>query len=479
MPQLVSVFTVDDMSANYKTRHDEYNRLLPAVKKVRSCVDGTVKDYRGTYLPAPFELSDPDRYDSYLERAYYLNATGQAEKQTVGMVFRRPASVLELTPSIEQYQDNADGTGQSIQQVSKKLVSELEQTPQVAVLTDYTRTDGVETKADEMEQGARPYLAVYPFESLINWDYKTVNGRKVLVMAVLAEMVDTSDDEFTHNYDYQYRVLRLQGGQYTQQIYDANGEAGEKLTPLASGGVALDYIPLRIAYPTDNAPKDKIPRPPLEPLANVNLAHYQVTADHMENLFIHGQVTLGISTKLDFAQFSEANKNGIQVGARTGHFLGEGGQFVTATAPESSSLSNARKDLEQEMVYLGAKLIQRGGQAQTAQASRIDADAETSVLDGIVKNVSEAMELALQDMARFAGDNPDDVKYQLSTDFIDASITAQDAAAITGLVEKQIIAADDARDMIRRGRVDIPQSRTNEDIQGDIANGLIDNLNED
>ena len=41
---------------------------------------------------------------------------------------------------------------------------------------------------------------------------------------------------------------------------------------------------------------------------------------------------------------------------------------------------------------LGARLVQRGGQAETAEAARINASAEASTLDTLVGNLSEALE---------------------------------------------------------------------------------------
>ena len=458
-----------------ETVHPEYKLALPTVTMTRDAVkgDAAIKAKGVTYLPAEFAKTDEARYLSYKNRSFYLGMTKQAEKSTIGMIFRKSPDVGEGLPAfLESIKGNIDGAGQSIEQVAKYGAKEQEETGRIGFLADYPPLDTNLTKSEEGAVGARPLLVSYAFEAIINWKTDIINGASQLVLVVLCEKVGADDnDEFTHNEESQYRILRLRDGVYTQELVDKNGDTiEEEFSPLMAGGFPFNYIPFYIAGTENNLPS--VDQPLLSDLAIVNIAHYQTTADHRENLYIHGQLTLGVSTELDAAQFEQANPKGIIVGARSGYYLGKGGSFQTATAPESSSLRVGLQDLEAQAISIGAKLVTKSGQAETAEAARIKASGEVSALDTMVNNLSDALENVLEDMLLFAG-QPDEVTYRLNTQFYEDALSPQMASAITGFEMAGTIAKRDARHMIRRGKIEFEDGRTNEEIDEDIANQVV------
>lgn len=457
-----------------KTVHPLYASFAPIWKLTRDAVVGNpaIKAGGTTYLPADFATSDPARYDVYKERAYFMGVTAQTQAATVGMVFRKPAE-SELPSQLEAFTDNIDGAGQSLEQVSKYSVEEVEEVGRIGYLADFTAVEGTLNKADEAALGLRPYMNTYTAESIINWKADTLGGKDVLTLVVLKESVQdpTSTDEFDHEYVHQYRVLRLREGVYTQQLYDDDGLAmTEELSPL-QGGNKLDHIPFYIAGADNNLPTPDMPM--LYDIALVNIAHYQTTADHRENLFVHGQLTMGISTELGYEEFKTANPNGITVGAREGIFLGETGQLLSVTAPESSSLRQGLEDLKSEMHDLGARMVQDSGQAETAEAARINASAQSSTLDTVVTNVSDAMTKCLKDMALFAGAS-DELSYMLNTDFWEASLDPQLVAGLSTLQATQIFSRQDVAYSIANGKIAMHPDLTPEERLTAISNELLD-----
>ena len=453
------------------TKHPEYLEALKTVRLTRDAVKGdpAIKKGGELYLPAEFADSDTARYKAYKNRSFFLGVTKQAQKSTMGMIFRKQPDVGEGLPAyLESIQFNIDGSGQSLEQVAKFGVKEMEETGRVGLFVDYPPIDTAVTRSQEAQAGARPVLISYEFEQIINWRTTVENGIEKLSLVVLEEKVlKESNTEFQHDMEKQYRILRLRDGIYTVEVLDEHGETIEdEFPPLMAGGEPFDHIPFYIPGTENNRPC--VDAPLLADLAVVNIAHYQTTADHRENLYIHGQLTLGIATKLDYHQFKEANPDGIKVGSRSGHYLGEGGSFQTATAPESSSLRVGLQDLEEQMVSIGAKLVTKSGQAETAEAARLKASGEASALDIMVNNYSDAIELALEDMLFFVG-QWEPVTYRLNTQFFEDTLTPQLAAAITGFETAGTIAKRDARYMIRKGKIEIEEGRTDEEIDADIA----------
>lgn len=460
------------MSVN--TQHPEYLSARDVWITTRSAAAGqdAVKKREKAFLPG-FVPDDPERYKQYLKRAFFMGVTGRTKNSLIGMIFRK-APTYELPTRLEALLEDIDGAGQSLEQVAKEAAANLLEAGRHIFLVDYPRADPGRDAETEARMGLQPTIASYPAESLINWRFEGVNGKQRLTLAVLREEVEIDEwDEFTHDTETRYRVLRLTDGVYTQQLYDDNQMAiGEPYSPLMAGGRPFDHIPLHIAGAENNKPD--VDMPPLYDLAIVNIAHYQTTADHRENLFIHGQLTLGITSDMGWEQFKEANPNGVQVGARKGHFLGTTGSFVTATAPESSSLRVALQDLEQQMVMIGARLVQRGGQAETAEAARINASGEASTLDTVTNNLSEALEAALEDVALFLGVPAEGIEYRLNTDFWETGLDAQQLSAVIQARQTGVIAPVDALHMIRTGSLQLNDERTDEEIQADVAGALFD-----
>lgn len=460
------------MSVN--TVHPLYASFAPIWKLTRDAVVGNpaIKAGGTTYLPADFATSDTDRYNVYKERAYFMGVTAQTQDSTLGMVFRKPA-VVEVPPQIEALSENIDGSGQSLDQVAKYSVQEVEEVGRIGYLADFSRAEGTLSRADEAALGVRPYMNTYTAESIINWKTDTIGGKCILTLVVLKESIEdpASTDEFDHEFVDQYRVLRLRDGVYTQQLYDdANLATTEEETPKQSGRT-LDHIPFYIAGANNNLPDPDMPM--LYDIALVNIAHYQTTADHRENLFVHGQLTMGISTDLGYEEFKTANPNGVTVGAREGIFLGETGSLQSVTAPESGSLRMGLEDLKSEMRDLGARMVQDSGQNETAEAARINASAQSSTLNTVVTNVSDAMTNCLKDMALFVGAS-DDLSYMLNTDFWEASLDPQLVAGLSTLQATQIFSRQDVAYSIANGKIAMHPDLTPEERLAAISNELLD-----
>jgi hypothetical protein len=448
------------------TTHPEYNDFVPIWKRTNDCAEGEpkIKDGTTTYLPAEFS-SDDERYALYLQRAYFLGATKQALAAIIGMVMRKPADI-ELPSRLEELSENIDGSERSINQMSKYALNQAGVKGRIGFLADYPPAPSEMTKEQQRLGGYRPYMKAYTAESIINWREQVINGRNMLTMVVLKEQVeDSTENEFSHDFDDQYRVLRLRDGVYTQQLYDTNNQPQEEMV-IMQGGKPMDHIPFYFAGAENNQPSCDMPL--MYEIATLDLAYYQTTADHRENLHQQGQITVGVATEYDPEVWKDANPNGFKVGARTVTNLGPGGSFSSVQVPAITGISQELEYLKQTIIGAGGKIIQKTGQAETAEATRINASAQNSMLETVVDNVSEAMRLCLKEMARFMNES-DDITFELNKDFFDNSLDSQVIAAITGMQAAGVIAKYDTRYMLRQGRIGIEEGRTDEDIDLDIA----------
>jgi hypothetical protein len=331
-------------------------------------------------------------------------------------------------------------------------------------LADHTADRNDLDRGQQRDIEARPIGLMYHAENLINWKFDTVRGRRLLVLAVLVEWVNVSEDKFGHQYERQFRVLELVDGKYTQQLYDSSfTPVGAPVTPLQKGGKAFDYIPLHGVRDLEVAP--------LQPIAEINLAYYWNTAKVEDQVDVTGNPNLHIDVgETSLEEWQAANGNTFKLGGRIGT-LTKGGRLDIVQAAERPLVRVIRQDKLEELANIGAAIVQKGGQAETAEAVKTRAGEGTSQLDMVVSDLSEDIEAMLESIARFAGINADDVFYKLNTDFFATGLTAQELDII---VKNQILYGPTAAlDMIRKGRIELSSDMTNEQLLQDAASGLM------
>ncbi|HEY9818185.1 MAG TPA: DUF4055 domain-containing protein, partial [Candidatus Obscuribacterales bacterium] len=408
-----------------------------------------------------------DRYKDYMKRARFLNVTGRTKAALCGAVFRRDPT-CELPTAIEYLKEDADGAAESLTQVSKRAIDDALITGRYGFLVDYPSAPEGMTSEMVAELGLRAHISTYKAESIINWKTMTIAGRQILTLVVLHEKAMEPIDEFDEKEVDRYRVLRLDDSMnYYQQVYDEHDQPlTEPMYARDSSGAMFNVIPFVFVGAEDNKPS--IDEAPLSDLADSNVSWYQVSADHMENLHIHGQLTLGIASDMSAAEFKESNPNGVNVGSRAGHFLGPNGKFTDVSAPESSSLSKALEDIKDDMIAIGGRIIQPKTGQRTAEEARIDSASEMSILETLVGNVSEGIEKACEFVARFMGADPEQVEFSLNREFWDQTPDPQMLATIMGLEDRGHMAQQDIRDYLRRTGV-LKAERSDEEIDEDVS----------
>ncbi len=407
--------------------HAEYDKNVDKWKLTRNAANGLSFEEARNYIPRRTH-EEQDQYYQRVEKAIYTNYTGRTREGLKGAIFRLDPRI-ELPPDMEFMYDNADGAGQSLTQVAKLAADEVMETGRFGLLADYPTVDETMTVEQVRRMQLQPHIATYTAESIINWHVHIVNGRRQLGMLVLKENSPVHYDEFTWDYVDRYRVLRLDENQnYTQQIYDENGDAiTEQIIVRGANGQPFDYIPFQFVGSRDNMPD--IDEPVLYDIARVNIGHFRNSADHENNLSIHGGGTLVVSTDMSPEAFQSANPGGITVGENSGLILSEGGKAELLQLNAASAIGAEMAHKEQMMVQIGAKIITKTG-TRTAEEARIQATSENSMLDTMVGNMDEAFTKVLKDCRAFISATEAEIVFSLNSDFWQDSIAPQEIMAM-------------------------------------------------
>lgn len=415
----------------------EVEKLLPIYRMIRDVLRGpaAVKGGREFYLPIP-DPSDTSvagvyRYNHYVDRAIFFDATARTHEGYIGQIFYREYQV-ELPPTLEVLKDDIDGEGTTLEQQAKNTAGEVLAFGRAGLLTDYASQVANPTLQDQITGRARPIISLYHPENIINWRWTTVNNRKFLSLVVLKEMAHDDDDGFEGTETDQWRELRMvprdEGSdQYILVVriwrnVDGDFRVIDESFPTMGNGNNWDVIPFSFIGSVDNDPS--IDKPPMEGMAHVNIGHFRNSADYEESVFMLGQPTPWASGITE-NWLKDAWNGELRLGSREFIPLPDGGQMGLLQVSPNSLAKDAMDQKERQLVALGAKLAEAKQVQTTATEENRNSVIENSTLSSVAKNTSAAYTKALTFAAMYAGEDTKLV-FELNTDFEITRMSPQD-----------------------------------------------------
>jgi len=447
--------------------NDDYNRRVQQFKKLRDCFEGqdAIREAGTEYLPKPGGMPDTTEgsamYAAYKGRAMYYSVLERTLRSLLGIVFRVPP-IVDVPDKIVQTMDSLTSEGDSLDESIRTAVLEALHMGRHGIMLELAVGE---------RTNAQPYIAHYSAEDITDWREDVIDGRKQLTMVMLRDALRDGDDKGTER----FRELVLVEGVYIQRCWCVKSEkrgnevvatpvCEAEITPLIRGE-AMAYIPFWFVGPYSNKPR--LEKSPMLDLANESLNHYQIGADWRHALHMLAQPTPYIIGQLDDDQVP------TKIGAGAFWVLPE-----TVTRVDMLEYSGAgTRDLhdaliksENTMAALGAKLVHRGRQPETAEATRVKARDEISVVESTVMSVEDAYLSVLKTMADWMG-VAEAVNFGMDRDFIEEKV---DASMLAGLIkacfEDKAISRDVYHLNLQRGGI-MPTSRTVDDEIEDGADG--------
>lgn len=411
--------------------HPAYEANSVKWKRCRDAASGEDAIHAGgkTYLPMLAEEHSVD-YAARLARTSFFNATWRTIAGMRGMMLRK-APVVEIPSGVDAYIDDIDMASTPLNSFVQDIIVEALIVGRVGILADYPQ-QSVEvsvTIAQASSLGLRPSLQKYPAESIINWKVSRIGNASVLALVVLTEETALPGSEFDHNSETRYRVLDLFNGAYRQRVYRINErgddeQVGEDVFPLMNNS-PMSYIPF-IFVGVDTAGSD-IEEPPLIDLVDMNIHHYQVTADYEHGCHFSGLPTLFIS---GYQPDTTAPK--IYVGGPSANCLPDpqAKAYFVEIASDFNALRTNLEDKKAQMAVLGARMLETQKSAvEAANTLEQRSKGEESQLEAMAQTISLGMTWILTVFSEWAGASGE-VKYDLQLDAGYSSVTAQELTAI-------------------------------------------------
>lgn len=409
--------------------HPDYIANLPIWVKVDDVCQGQsqVKKKGETYLSRhnkqDTSVEAQQQYKTYLEHAVFYGVTGKTLGSLVGAAYAKLPDFQR--PNELDYLDvNANGQGMSVYQLTQTALRYLLKHYRCALYVDFPQVEPSKTRQDDKQKNAYAMMHVLPAVAVINWDTVMIGNQQKLSLVVIKETVTVREnDGFEMTTSDQYRVLRLENlnGQYvfTIQVYkntdDSLFSPQEKYTPKDYNGNTWNYIPFTFIGAIDNSPA--LDNPPLLELVDLNLAHYQDSADFQESVYFVGQPQFSMPDVTE-DMYELIKKDGLYIGCKNAFPT-----KIEMVQAQPNTLSQTAMDKKwEQMKEIGARLIEQGSATKTATQANNDDAVQHSVLSLCTVNISSAFTQALGWIARFMLPNSDslnseDLMFSIDQDF--------------------------------------------------------------
>jgi hypothetical protein len=444
-----------------KAHHPDYDRLAPVWKTCRDVASGqrAVHQAGEAYLPRLYK--EPDQsYEARKKRTPFFNATWRTIAGLVGMLFRIDPK-YKVSPAAEKHTEDVTKSGVSLDMFAHQAAVEALTVGRVGVMVDYpsASAEGL-TVAQAEALNLRPHMAMYLTEAIINWRTSWLNNRTVLSLVVLAETVETVQaDGYTVKSEERYRVLDLEatveGYVYRVRVFNGKEELVEgPLYPLM-GGKKLDYLPFYIFGADDVTPA--VSEPPLIDLVDLNVSHYQTSAD-----LEHGAHQTALPQPWIAGVDASIDANGTPI--KQEFYIG-GGEAWAFPNPETQvgmleysgqglqALEGRLERKEKQMAVLGARMLEdQKKAAETAETAGIHRAGESSALATQGAVISRGLAEALATFDKWAGGSGD-VEFSLNSKFFPRTMTAQELTAQVQAWQAGALSEQELFDSLKDGGV--------------------------
>jgi hypothetical protein len=403
---------VTDLAPEYDENQDDWKMIRDVLKGAKAIRDGGDK-----YLPRLGGMTWGE-YEAYKKRAQFFNATARTLNGLVGMIFRKEPEIIlgdaeMLRPSLEACTiDN-----QPFTVFARAVVREILSMGRVGALVDAP------------VNGGSPYFSIYMAENITNWrNTRAANGRVIAKQAVLKEdLLVESQSGFGSDEITIYRELYLdEDGIYTQRLWfpvktkeNIAYAPQDAINPsMVGAGFFRDEMPFICFGPMKSSLK--VQRPPILDIAELNVLHFQRSAQ-----LAHGQFYTATPTYWAIPP-NTGDTPEYRVGPNTVWLVDQPNScgILEYRGEGLRYLESACTQLENQMAGLGARLVadRRNTAGESNQVAEMRSKGESALLYEIVDSAERGLTDLLKIWVRWNGRNPQGVEVKLNRDFVDSSL---------------------------------------------------------
>lgn len=374
--------------------------MIPRWDKINAVLGGTetMRLANEAYLPKHTEETQL-AYEERLKRSVFTNVTDQTLDTWTGKPFSEKIRVNDDVPEqIVSFLPDIDLCGNELQVFARNWFRKGLAKAFAHVLVEYPRVDPeqVQTRADDKQAGLRPYLVLIEPESVLGASSEIRNGQEIITQLRVFEMVlvDDPENEFVKKRVPRIRVYDI-GRVRLYEWQKVDGKKDEIWVQIDEWESDFkNTVPLVTFYA--HREEFMVGKPPVEDLADLNIAHWQSASDQTAILTVTRFPQLAVSGAME--------KDSLVIGPnRVIHLTDSNAKvyYVEHNGAAIAAGENDLKRLQEQMHTYGTQFLQRQPGRVTATARTLDTAEATSALQDAAIRFNDALNQALQYMAEW------------------------------------------------------------------------------
>jgi hypothetical protein len=397
-----------------------YKAMKPKWDMIEALLGGTeaMRSAGEKYLPrSPRESAMA--YQTRRDQSFLFGGYKRILASLAGKPFRRAIALGPDVPALfTKLLENIDLRGSQLNVFAADVFHGLLRNGSVHILVDFPANTNAMTRLDEILYGARPYWSLIAAPDLLGWRHEFVNGKPKLVQARIMERVLEPKGDFGETEVEQVRVL--QPGQFWVFRKDQNGDWGI----YDNGDYSLDEIPL-VTIKARGGNSLMTAEPPLLPVAEVNVAHWQSQSDQRNILHV---------VRCPILMGSGFNNDGdLEIGPNSLITAPDANAQLRYVEHNGAAIKSGQDDLdalEDKMAAMGLELL-RAPSPMTATQAEIDNAGNEAELVTLAHLLQDGIENALGYTAMWlGGDFEQGGSVEVYKDFISEASRDTDIASL-------------------------------------------------
>lgn len=419
----------------------EIEKFRKEWKQNREVVDGarsvTAEDNVADYLPRVTGQDEAD-FAAYVRRVPFYPAANITYGGLMGMI-HRAAATIKHPANVKDILDTITAKGFNVEDLAQEVTSELLITNYCALVVDYPVAPAGLSLAKAIDEGYRPFVALYRAESILGVpETAVINNRQRVTRVRLLDNANT------------IRELRLDNGVYSIILHRKVGSQWIPDAPIipTRKGETLDEIPFTLVSTSrDFAPTT----PALSNICRLNIDHYIASADYATMRYystIRLVVTYNVDVNTPIHLFPGATM-------RIAKKKGEADVDLLGSSDNSiAELLDAKNDVEKLMVIAGSRILAGDKNVQeSGDALRIRDNSQNASIANIARFRDGKLNDALAWVSWWLDLAEDAITYEGNTNFAAASFTPQDIDARLKMVAAGTISLETFAELMIEGDV--------------------------
>ena len=388
---------VNEISPEVETMRQQSQRIMDIA------AGGAVMRSKGIeYLPK-FAVERDDDYDARVKMTWLFDGIGKAIEDTVGRIFDKPVELEAKEGDLYEWSQNIDLEGRDLSVFSRAVMENASKRGISFIMVEAPRRpEGPITKGQAKASNLRPFLVHLTLGDILGWKWETIDNAPALTQFRIMESVVTEAGEFGDKRGEQIRVLDLVEGRVYVRLFRKATEGKDKDKFVLFDEYATDMTRIMVAPLYTERTAFMQAKPPLDRLAELNIAHWQTQSDKASCL--HKSLTPLLFMK----GMSQAGEDGsVVVKSADYGFTAEAEhadlKWVEITGSGIERAEKQLENLEQQMRWQGLALLMERASGTTATGEANDEKKSTSKLAMWADALKDTLELVLDWMCELGG----------------------------------------------------------------------------